>query len=120
MKVFKTVEVDPSYFKPDGKPDDKKLATRYAQPDNWDRKFSSIFHIAKSESSIKDKQTGEVLGTATDFSYRGGWLTTFVLVDAAGTSCPTYPNFGVHSIIWQEVFKSKSGLALEGRNYIEK
>lgn len=116
VKVFKKVEVDQSYFKSDGTPDDKKLIERYAQPDHFDRKFSSIFHIAKSESSIQDKQTGEVLGTATDFSYRGGWLTTLVLVDAAGISCPAYPRFGVHTVIWQEVFKPKPGLTLGGGN----
>lgn len=116
VKVIKTVEVDQSYFKSDGKPDEKKLVERYAQPDKFDRKFSPFFHIAKSESSIQDKQTGEVLGTATDFSYFGGWLTTFVLVDTAGTSCPAYPNFAVHSVIWREVIKPKSDFVQEGRN----
>lgn len=116
VKVIKTVEVDQSYFKSDGNPDEKKLAERYAQPDKFDRNFLPIFHIAKSESSIQDKQTSEVLGTATDFSYFGGWLTTFVLADTAGTSCPAHPNFSVHSVIRREVIKPKSDFVQEGRN----
>src|SRR5215217_7496961 len=42
VKVFKTVEMDRSYFNSDGNPDEKKLAERYAQPDKFDRKFSSL------------------------------------------------------------------------------
>ena len=103
VKVIKTVEVDRLYFKSDGSPDENKLAERYAQPDKFDGKFSPLFHIAKTESTIQDKQTKEVLGTATNFSHRGGWLTTFVLVDATGASCPAYPFFGMHGAVLEEI-----------------
>jgi hypothetical protein len=105
VKALKTVELDRSYFKPDGKPDDKKLAERYPQMNKFERNFSTIFHIAKTESTIHDKETGEVLGTAANFSYRGGWLTVSVLVDATGSSCPAYPSFGMHSAVLEKVFK---------------
>lgn len=105
VKVFRTVEVGRSYFKPDGKPDDQKLAEQYPHMTKFDRNFSPIFHIAKTESTIQDKQTKEILGTAANFSHRGGWLTTFVLVDAAGTSCPAYPFFAMHSAVLERVFR---------------
>ena len=105
VKVFKTVELDRSYFKPDGKPDDQKLAERYPHVAKFDRNFSTIFHIAKTESTIQDKQTKEILGTAANFSYRGGWLTAFVLVDATGASCPANPSFGMHSAVLERVFR---------------
>jgi hypothetical protein len=105
VKVFRTVEVDRAYFKPDGKADDQKLAERYPHVTRFDRNFSPTFHIAKTESTIQDKQTKEILGTAANFSYRGGWLTTFVLVDATGSSCPTYPSFGMHSDVLEKVFR---------------
>jgi hypothetical protein len=109
VKVYKTMEINQSYFTVDGKPDIKKLEEKYAQPDRLDRNFSSIFHIAKSESAILDKQTGDVLGVATDFLYRGSWISTHILVDRGGTSCPAYPHSLVHNVIWGEVFKSKPG-----------
>ncbi|MEO5631191.1 MAG: hypothetical protein ABIQ24_07180 [Nitrospiraceae bacterium] len=105
VKVIKTMKMDQSYFKSDGKPDEKKLAERYAHVTKFDRNFSAIFHIAKTESTIQDKQTKEILGTAANFSHRGGWLTTLVLVDAAGTSCPAYPFFAMHSAVLESVFR---------------
>jgi len=111
IKVFKTVEMEKEFFASNGQPDEKKLSSRYAQPDKFNRGFSPLFHIAKSESMIQNRQTGEILGSATDFAYRGGWFTVFVLPDAAGTSCPAYPNFSVHAVIWREVIKPKLGPA---------
>jgi hypothetical protein len=105
VKVFKTVEVDQSYFKSNGKPDEKKFAERYPHVSKFDRNFSPIFHIAKTESMIQDKQTEEILGTAKNFSHRSGWLNTFILVDAAGASCPAYPLFGMHSAVLEGVFR---------------
>lgn len=105
VKVFREVEVDLSYFKPDGKLDDQKLTERYPHVTRFDRNFSPAFHIAKTESTIQDKQTKEILGTAANFSHRGGWLTTFVLVDTTGASCPAYPSFGMHSAVLARVFR---------------
>jgi len=115
VKVFRTVEVDQSYFRPDRRPDDKKLAKRYVQTSKFDRNFSTRFHIAKTEGVLQDKESGEKLGTATDFFYHGGWLTVFLLPEGAGTSCQIDPNFGVHTAIWGEVIKPKPGFG-EGKN----
>lgn len=108
VKVFRMVEVDQSYFRPDGRPDDKKLAERYVQTSKFDRKFSTIFNIARTETTVFDNQTNEVLAVGSNFSNRGGWLTQFVLPDASGTSCPAYPYFGMHGITLQQAFRPRA------------
>ncbi|HSE58047.1 MAG TPA: hypothetical protein VLA99_05035 [Nitrospiraceae bacterium] len=105
-RATKTVMLEELYFLPDGRPDQKKLAGRYAQPDKRDHEFSRWAHIVKVESAIRDKQTGELLGTATDFVYYGGWLGARIAPMSPDT-CPNYPNHSAHSIIWQEIFKLK-------------
>jgi hypothetical protein len=106
VKVRRTVEVDQSYFTADGKPDYKKLLENYTQTSERDPGFSSWAHIVKVKGKILEKQTGEFLGTATDFVYYGGWLGS--RIDAmSSVTCPNHPNHGVHSVIWQEIFKLK-------------
>lgn len=114
VKVFKTVELDKEYFMPTGKPDEKKLAGQYSQPDKRDHEFSRWSHIVKIESSIQDKQTGEILGTATDFVYYGGWLGSRIAA-MSPTTCPAYPNHSVHGTVWRGVFKPKQH-SLQGGN----
>jgi hypothetical protein len=111
VKVFNTVEVDQAYFRSDGRPDDEKLAEWYVQPDTFVRDFSPIFHIAKAESAIQDKRSGEILGTATAFAYHGGWFQAFLLPEGAGTQC----NFHAHTSIWREVMKPRLG-SIHGGN----
>ncbi len=72
-----------------------------------DRKFSSIFHIAKIESSIQDNESGELLATATDLRYHGGWLIASFLPQGESTVCPSYP---VHAQKWKEALKQKSDI----------
>ena len=115
IKVFRTVEMEKEYFLPNGQPDEKKLAGRYSRDFRLDKDFSPLFHIAKRESVIQNVQTGDVLGTATDFSYRGGWLTAFVLPEGPGTSCSAYPNLSLHSAIRHKVIKQKSA-STQGEN----
>lgn len=103
VRVIKAVEVGKEYFLQNGQPDVNKLADRYAGPITQEE-FSSVFHIGKNERLIQDKQTGEVLGTATDFHYRGGWLSRFLFLDSAGTSCTEHPRPGVLSTVWKDVF----------------
>lgn len=106
VRAAKTVFLQEEYFLPDGRPDQKKLAGHYAQPDKRDHSFSRWAHIVKVESAIQDRQTGELLGTATDFVYSGGWLGARIAPMSPDT-CPNYPNHSVHGIIWQEIFKLK-------------
>lgn len=106
IKVFRTVEVDQSYFRPDGVPDDKKLLDRYVQSSKWNRDFSSWAHITKIEGVIQERETGELLGTAIDYLYGGGWINSRI-APMSSTTCPNYPNHSIHTSIWVEIFKLK-------------
>ena len=105
VKVVKTVEVDRSYFRPTGQPDDKLLADRYTQTSKFDRKFFPLLGIEKIESTVQDKQTGEVLGETANFSYHSGWLSRFLFDGGEATLCPDYQYFGEMAAIWQAVIK---------------
>lgn len=106
-KVIKTVYVDKSYFTVTGMPDQKLLADQFVETSKFDREFFPLFHIEKIESAIQDKQSNEVLGTGTNFSYRGGWLSRFLFRDASGALCPDYRYFGESAVMWQGVIKPK-------------
>lgn len=106
VKVLKRVTVDRSYFRSDGRPDDRKLLDRYAQSSNWTRDISTWAHVTKIVGTIQDKQTGESLGTATDFVYYGGWIAARI-DPMSSITCPQYPNHGIHTAIWQEIFQSE-------------
>lgn len=105
IKVFKTVEVDQSYFRPDGRPDDKKLAERYVQSSNRTADFSPWAHITKVEGAIRDKETGELLGVATDFSYYGGWVGATIAPMSPAT-CPAFKT-EVFGMALQQIFRLK-------------
>jgi hypothetical protein len=90
VQVYKTVEVDQAYFLPDGRLDEKKLLERFDMQLTMDRTFSKIFHMTKHQGFLIDKESGEHLGTATDFSYFGGWLHTTILIEAAPDPCPQF------------------------------
>ncbi len=105
VKAFKIVEIDRSYFMPDGQPDQTKLAGQFEQPDQLDKEFSTLFHIWKFESSIREKNTHEVLGTAISFSHGGGWLFTTLLPQGSKDTCPEHHS--AHTDIWREVIKPK-------------
>jgi hypothetical protein len=102
-RVLKTVEVEKEYFLPDGRPDDKRLSDRFVQPHEFDKEFSPLFHIARFESTIQDKQSGEILGRATSLSHHGGWLSAYLFPLGNATTCPER----VHTAIWGEVIKPK-------------
>lgn len=104
-KVFKVFEIDKSYFKPNGHPDEKKLAEHFKSSTNVDRYYSSIFHITKFESSLQDRKTGEVLGVDVQLSYHGGWINANMFPVGSGTWCAGYSPY---RDVWTEVFKPKS------------
>ena len=106
IKVFRTVEVDQSYFRSDGVPDDKKLLDRYVQSSKRTPDYSLWAHIAKVEGTIQDRETGELLGVARDFTYYGGWVEA-TIAPMSPITCPRFPNHVIHDIIWQEIFKQR-------------
>lgn len=106
INVSRTVEVDQSYFGSDGVPDDKKLLDRYVQSSRWHPDFSSWAHITKIEGAIQDRETGELLGTAIDYLYGGGWINSRI-APMSSTTCPNYPNHSIHTNIWAQIFKLK-------------
>ena len=108
VKVIKVIELDRSYFKLDGQPDEKRLGALYAQTTKFDRKFSAIFNIARTETTVFENQTNDVIALGKNFSHHGGWLIEFILPDASGTSCSAYPYFGMHSITLQQTFRPRA------------
>jgi hypothetical protein len=109
IQVFKTVEVDNSYFLPNGQPEEKKLFELLDWQTAVDRSHSNVFHIQKYQGTLSEKQTGNRLGIATDFWYKGGWLTRLVLPDGSSTICPQYPNYTVSSSLWREAIHPRPG-----------
>ncbi|MGE3154320.1 MAG: hypothetical protein AB7G48_16325 [Nitrospiraceae bacterium] len=107
VEVFKTIEVDKTYFMPDGRLDEKELQKRFDRQTSIVRGFSKVFRITKHQLSILDRQTGDKLGTATQFSYFGGWLHTTILSEAAPDPCPQFSP-DPYEKIWQEVFRPKT------------
>jgi hypothetical protein len=112
VKVFKTVKVDKSYFLPNGEPNQDKLKELFLNPAILQQPFSPQFHIRKSTSLIQEKTTGEILGTATGFSYLGGWLNVYLLPEGPPSKCPDYL---VHGRLWNRVIKPDS-LTSDGGN----
>ena len=112
IKVLKAVEVERTYFKANGEPDEEKLSNRFKSSMKVDRKFSGIFNITKIESSIRDNESGELLATAVDLRYHGGWLFANLLPQGESTVCPSYP---VHAQKWKEAMKQKPD-PLQGGN----
>lgn len=107
VQVYKTVEVDKAYFLPDGRLDEKKLLERLDWQMTMDRAFSKLFRITKHQGTLIDKETQERLGTATDFSYFGGWLHTTILIEAAPDSCLRFSQ-EVYDTLYREVVRPKT------------
>ncbi|MBS0182662.1 MAG: hypothetical protein JSS39_09690 [Nitrospira sp.] len=115
VKISKTVEVDSTYFLPNGRPDEKKLLERFEWHTTTDRAFSKVFHITKHQGVLLDKENGEPLGMATDFWYYGGWLHTTILIEAPADSCPQYPHHTVSGDLWRQVIRPKIDTQLGGK-----
>lgn len=104
VKVFKAVEVDKSYFLPNGEPNQDRLKDVYLNPAKLQEPFSPLFHVNRSSSLVQDKGTGEIFGTATGFSYYGGWLNSYLFPEGPPSKCPDYL---VHGTLWKQVIKAK-------------
>lgn len=105
IKVLKQVETERSYFKPNGQPDEEKLANHFKSSIKVDKYYSLIFHITRFESSLQDKKTGEVLGVSVQLSHHGGWLNAYLFPVGSGTWCAGYSPY---QDVWTEVIKPKS------------
>ena len=67
--------------------DPEKLKDRY---EIVVAKFANekILNVQKISSFVKDKQTGEILGTATSFAYWGGWVAKHSVSHVVAIECP--------------------------------
>lgn len=89
-------------------PDPEKLKDRY---EILIAKFADrkVMSVQKIFSLIKDKQTGEILGTATSFAYWGGWVVNHSGLHVTAVECPeTKMNPyepSDHSTLLEKVFK---------------
>lgn len=68
-------------------PDPEKLKDRY---EISIAKFADqkVVSVQKIFSFVKDKQTGEILGTATSFAYWGGWVVNHSGLHVTAVECP--------------------------------
>jgi hypothetical protein len=115
VKVFKTIEVDKAYFQPDGRSDEKKIEERVEWQMNFDRSYSTAFHIARSENILIDRKTGERLGTAIGFAHYGGWFEASFLRLGRYTLCPQYPHHSEGGTLLREVIHPISDLQGGGK-----
>src|SRR5919107_1151065 len=107
IKVYKTVEVEKDFFTGGGLLDEKQLPERFDRLKTMDRSFSNIFNITKHQLPIVDKKSGGRLGTATQFSYFGGWLHTTILRGTPPDPCPQF-NRDIYASLWREVVRPKT------------
>ena len=119
--------MDPQYSLEPGQPDRSKSSVppatggeinwpmlreeRYDNP-SVDEDFSRVLHIVRRSSSIRDKQTDDVLGSATTFLYGGGWLVENIGPHVVRWECPNSPsdkNY-IHSILLTKIFRREKSL----------
>ena len=112
IKIFKTIEVDKSYFQANGLVDEKKLSTsgNFVLEHKDDRRYSSIFHIAKFESVLREKPTEEVLGVEVHLVHYDGWLNANLSPQGSVRRCE---NYSPYKDVWTEVIK-KAAVTSEG------
>lgn len=89
-------------------PDSEKLKDRY---EILIAKFADqkVVNVQKIFSLVKDRQSGEILGTATSFAYWGGWVVNNSGMHVTAVECPrTKMNPyepSSHSTLLEKVFK---------------
>ncbi len=52
--------------------------------------WPSFLNIQKNFSYVKDRETGEVIGTSTSYHYWGGWVAKNSLFHNSASSCPSW------------------------------
>ena len=53
---------------------DKPSADYIVKEWQWDTNYSKLFGIARVQSLVADKYTGNIVGSNTGFTHKGGWL----------------------------------------------
>lgn len=113
IKVFKAAEVDKSYFQANGQPDENKLSmsSMFTVLHKDNREYSPIFHIAKFESVLHDKQANEVLAVDVHLAHYGGWLYAYLFPQGPPAKCASYSPY---RDVWTEAIRLKPA-GSEGR-----
>jgi hypothetical protein len=94
VKVFRTVELPAEFWDERGKARFYNDAIGNFSLAGYDLKnhttrYSSLFHIDKSENKRVEKSSGEVLGETVNFFYWGGWIRrNFGLIHNSANTCP--------------------------------
>ncbi|MEO1766545.1 hypothetical protein [Thiobacter aerophilum] len=116
VRVYKTVELGPEYWFPDGRPrfitadglaDKTLLGQRYEFSEEWQENHSEIFHIKRHAHVVTDKQTQQILGRYISFIHFGGWLANSTGLQIRGTGCPSLQEYDYRGFL-KQVFKPLS------------
>ena len=98
-------------------PDPEKLKDRY---EILIAKFADqkVVSVQKIFSLVKDKQTGEILGTATSFAYWGGWVVNHSGLHVTAIKCPEIKmdpyQHSDHSTLVERIFRPAKASSVEG------
>ena len=96
MKINKVVSVDPKYFDRRGYPlseynkGKETVAEHYEVAVSGFGPETNALHIGKMVTTIRDTESGDVLGERVNFFYFGGWVAQFA-PHVSGISCPNNP-----------------------------
>ena len=66
---------------------------------------SRLFHVDSYTTFLKDKQTDEILATATTIEFYGGWVQNLISEHSPSALCPD-DNFEIQgNSLWNNTFK---------------
>lgn len=98
IKVYKTVELGPEYWNPDGsgkfitieaERDGKLLVPDYSWKSQWNRDFNKVLNIAKQQYSVVEVSTGTEMASRTFFVNFHGWSINHSFAHVTGDRCPS-------------------------------
>lgn len=113
MRVYKTVELGPEYWFPDGRPrfitskglaDQELLGNRYEFSSKSQENYSLFFHINKNTEVVSERKTGAILAEYIRFVYFGGWLANSTGYHIRGEGCPAIEQYDYRGFL-KQVFK---------------
>lgn len=114
-KIYKTVELPAEYWRGNGEPvflDEKGInKVKSKLNDYYSFRSKQIKHISMDPQikgyikTIKDKQSGEILGTYTTYYYFGGWLINSQPFHVSGRHCPV--DSGYYARLLKNIFLKK-------------
>jgi hypothetical protein len=98
IEVYKTVELGPEYWNPDGsgkfitvaaEREGKLLVPGYSWKSEWNRDFNKMLNIAKQQYSVVEVSTGAEIASKIFFVNFHGWLTNHSFAHVTGDRCPS-------------------------------